>query len=232
MSEKYKLVKHEDVLEKVESVLDNNPAFGSYTRRVRLYKEGARMRTTYTFNQEIVVNVGKGDLIRPTLDVFGSYDRSCRHLLILGAFRVICSNGQVIGEKFAYIRKRHMPDLYLEDTTEALKVGMDALNTQKLTWEKWNDMPLELDTYHRVMKALGLNQKETALLMEEHETSTRWTIDRWISLLDMPGEKYEKEARGLSLWTFFNILTQFTTHRIKSEQRRVQLEEKVRKVLY
>jgi hypothetical protein len=50
--------------------------------------------------------------------------------------------------------------------------------------------------------------------------------------LDMPGEKYEKEARGLSLWTFFNILTQFTTHRIKSEQRRVQLEEKVRKVLY
>jgi hypothetical protein len=138
----------------------------------------------------------------------------------------------IVGEKFAYIRKRHMPDLDLDDVNAALNTGIAALMEQTLIWEEWNDMPLEMDTYHRVMKALGLNKKETALLMEEHEQETRWSMDRWISLLDMPGEKYEQEAKGLNKYTFFNILTQFITHRIKSESRKVQLEEKVRRVLY
>ena len=232
-SKKYKLVKHEEVLEKAEQAFMSYPAFGDYTRNIRIYKQGARMRTTYTFDQLINVTInGHQDEMHPTVDVFGSYDRSCKHILVLGAFRLICTNGAVIGEKFAYIRKRHMPDLDLNDTVAALKDGFSAMQMQKLTWEQWSKQPLLTTQYEKTMKALALNKKETTLLLEEPEMGTGWSLERWQYLLEMPGDKYQREAEELTMWTFFNILTQFVTHRIKSEARRVQLEERMRKVLY
>lgn len=232
-SQIYKLVKHEEVIEKAEQAFDSYSAFGGYQKRVRIYKEGARMRATYTFDKKIVVMInGVEDLMNPTVDVFGSYDRSCRHTLILGAFRLICTNGAVIGEKFAYIRKRHMPDLDLSETVESLKDGFSAMKAMQLTWERWSKQTLLGNDYEKTMKVLALNKKETTLLLEEPEASTGWTLDRWQYLRDMPGEKYLKEAEQLTTWIFFNILTQFVTHRIKSEARRIQLEERMRKVLY
>lgn len=229
-SEKYKLVRHEEVLDNVESTIKTKSPFGPWTRSVSLYQEGARMRTKYTF-PETTVEVQKGDFINPTIEVFNSYDRSMRHTVMLGAFRLVCTNGMVVGKKFMQFRKRHMPDLYLEDVEAALSLGMDKLELQTSQWKTWAEKKLEREQLEKAIKKLDLNKKETKLLLNEQESATQWSLDRWITLFDM-GDSYEEERNEMTWWIFYNILTQFTTHRIESENRRLQLENNIRKVVY
>jgi hypothetical protein len=230
VSPKYKLVRHEKVLKNVEEVLEKNPDFGSYSKHVFLYKDGARMRTKYRFDdaQVVVKFRGKDDIMNPTLEVFNSYDRSCKHTVMLGAFRLVCTNGLVVGETFAKYRKRHMPDLYLEDVQHALKGGFTALDTQRQQWQDWTSTPLLPEKFEKVEKKLDLNNKETTLLLEEPEMGTNANLARWLALHEMGG-KWEKEAEEyMNMWIFYNILTQFTTHHIASEVRRQQLEDRIR----
>ena len=234
VSDKYKLVKHEDVLANVEDVLVKNDSMGPCKREVRLYQHGARMRTTYTFYETgiaIKSSIAKGDIVNPTIEVFNSYDRSIRHTVMMGAFRVICTNGMVVGIEFMQFRKRHMPDLYLDDVKQAMEIGMDKMEVQMLTWDEWTKKPLEKETLENTLKVLDLNQKETRILEDVEEVSSRMSISRWLALFEM-GDSYEEERQVMSWWVFYNILTQFTTHEIKSQNRRLQLETRIRKALY
>ena len=230
VSDKYKLVKHEEVIENVEEVLVKDNQMGAYERSTIFYQKGARMRTTYKF-PDVSVPVAKNDYVNPTIEVLNSYDRSIRHIIMLGAFRLICTNGMVVGKKFMQFRKRHMPDLYLEDVKDALELGLDSLQQQVIIWQQWSIVPLEKPRYEATIKKLDLNKKETVLLLEEPETSTKMSIERWLALDEM-GEGYEKDTEVMTWWVFYNILTQFTTHRIESHNRRMQLEGRIRQVLY
>jgi len=231
-SDKYKLVKHEDVLENAEDALASLD-LGKVSRTVALHNHGARMRARYLFS-EVKFQVGerkKGDLINPTLEIFNSYDLGWKFTVMLGAYRLVCSNGAVVGETFAKLSKRHLPALDLRESKDKIKEGVEGIQMQAIEWKNWSNTPLVMKAYENTLKNLDLNKKETNLLLEEPETSTMWTLDRWLALMEMGGD-YVKEAQDLSLWTFFNILTQFTTHRIESEVRRFDLETRIRKSLY
>jgi integrase len=59
------------------------------------------MRRGYVF-PDITVEISSGDDINPELQLFNSYDTTWPFIVILGAFRLICTNGLVIGKKFLY----------------------------------------------------------------------------------------------------------------------------------
>ncbi len=103
VSDKYKLVKHEEVIENVEEVLVKDNQMGPWDKSTIFYQEGARMRTTYKF-PGVSLPVQKGDYVNPTIEVLNSYDRSIRHIIMLGAFRLVCTNGMVVGKKFMQFR--------------------------------------------------------------------------------------------------------------------------------
>jgi len=233
-SKKYKLIKHEDVLENIEEVLDRENSMGPYSRIISLDKKGGRMRATYRFSEaEVEIKDAARsttDLVNPTIEVFNSYDLTWRHTVLLGAFRLICSNGLVVGETFMKFRKRHMQDLYLEDVKEALTVGVHQLEQQAISWEGWSEEKMELSVVDKTIEDLKLNKKETALLLEEPEVGTNLTIDEWKILLDF-GESYKERVELFTKWTFFNILTQFITHKV-SLLRRNELETRIRRAFY
>lgn len=234
VSEKYKLVKHEEVLDNIESILAKEDKMGPYHKEVKVYQNGARIRAKYTFYEKSVrINNSptRNDIVNPTLEAFNSYDRSVKHIVMLGAFRLICTNGMVVGIEFMQFRKRHMPDLYLDDVKQALEIGMDKMDTQLLTWDKWTEKKLEKDTLESTLKVLDLNKKETGILNEVKEAGTGMSIDQWLAFHEM-GDSYQEQRDAMSWWIFYNILTQFTTHEIKSENRRLQLETRIRKALY
>lgn len=227
-SPKYKLVTHQDVLANVEEVIDTESSLGNYSKGVWL--DEGRMRTTYRF-KEVDIAIGKGDVVNPTLEVFNSYDLSWRHTVYLGAFRVICTNGMVVGEKFMTFRKRHMPDLYLEDVQEALRNGLDRLTMQSTAWKEWQGIPATNEFVDETIGKLELNKKETGTLIEEPETSTNLSIEIWRMFQEM-GENYQDKVEQMTKWIFFNILTQFITHHVRSQMRRVHLESAVRRRFY
>ena len=224
-SSKYKLVTHEEVMENVESVIEEVNKYGPYTKKINLDKEGARMRTTYKF-MEMEMPVGdKGDLINPTIEVFNSYDLSWRHTVMIGAYRMVCTNGMVVGEEFMSYKKKHTQDLYLKDVQRAMGGGLEQMEKQVKQWDTWRNETIEQDQVTKIFDKMQLNGKEKEALIKTKEVNTNISLDAWINFASTNQEIITK-------WLFFNIVTQFITHEIKKETRKVQLETAFRKNIY
>jgi len=107
VSKDYKLLRHEDAVQRIESTINENLELGKHKTDTEFYNDGARMQRIYRF-YEIPVEIKPGDTINPELQLFNSYDTSWPFIVILGAYRVVCSNGLVVGEKYLHLRKRHV----------------------------------------------------------------------------------------------------------------------------
>ena len=171
------------------------------------------MRTTYRFT-EVAVEVQAGDVINPQLHLCNSYDLSWPLIVHLGAFRVVCANGLVVGEEFFHLRKRHIVALDQMHLQEEVATALQRFHLQTKQWKRWAERQMTEDTYNEVMKAMKLGKKAT----EEIE------------------DRVHKEAEGvdgnafpiMSLWVFFNILTWYITHKAVSLNHRLEMERRLR----
>ena len=226
-SNKYKLVKHEEVMENVEDTIEQLNTYGKYSKVIKLDKEGARLRTTYTFkDMELPVgDANKGDLINPTIEVFNSYDLSWRHTVMIGAFRMVCTNGMVVGEEFMSYKKKHIQNLYLDDVKRALEGGLEQMQTQVTQWNSWQNIGIEKDEAEKIIDKMQLNGKEKEELINVKEVFSNISLGAWLTFKEITQVVITK-------WIFFNIITQYITHNIKHETRKVQLETAFRRNMY
>jgi Fe-S cluster biosynthesis and repair protein YggX len=122
----------------------------------------------------------------------------------------------VIGEKFLEINKKHtrgMETLYIKD---ALQKGMEMFSEQKNMWSTWIDKQITLAEAQKKLEALELHKKETIEINKEIELRSGL-------MLKSHGHEY------LRLWLFYNLLTQYITHGIKSVMRQRELNFRVAK---
>lgn len=102
----YKLIRHEEAVQRIESIIDENLGLGKYKSATEFYNDGARMRVIYRFYKRSV-EIKKGDTVNPELHLFNSYDTTWPFIVLIGVFRLVCTNGLVVGEKYLHLRKRH-----------------------------------------------------------------------------------------------------------------------------
>ena len=93
MTDEYKLIKNEEVLDKAIPIIESR---GGVLVEEKTFGNGARTSWKWKF-PDVEVDVGDGDLLNPTATITNSYDGSSEASAIAGAFRLICSNGMVIG---------------------------------------------------------------------------------------------------------------------------------------
>ena len=110
VSKKYKVIRHESAIDVVEKAINEHSELGAYEFSTDFYNDGGRMRRKYVF-PDISVEIERGDKVNPELQLYNSYDTTWPFIVILGAFRIICTNGLVVGKRFLHIRKRHVWDL-------------------------------------------------------------------------------------------------------------------------
>jgi hypothetical protein len=123
---------------------------------------------------------------------------------MFGAFRVVCSNGLVVGEKFFQGSAVHSigsnRDSILIDLDEALH----RFSTQTGIWKGWLKKELSL-AHLNSAEEIGLTKENHDYIVEE--TSNNPKID---------------------LWTFYNLMTFVITHRMQSLNRQVQSWNRLR----
>lgn len=108
VSDDYRLIKHEEAAIMVEIAINDNPQLGKYGLNTEFYGEhDARMMRTYRFT-DITTEIEPGDKVFPELHLFNSYDTVWPFVILLGAFRLVCENGLVVGREFLHLRKRHV----------------------------------------------------------------------------------------------------------------------------
>ena len=212
----YKVIRHEEAIAFLDIELAKLSDLGRYEARTYLHNNGARMVREYIF-PERTVEITKKDVIHPTINLYNSYDQSWSLTILLGAFRLVCKNGLVTGEKFFQLKRRHTRPIEEVQIRKDLSSALKRFNMQTQVWKRWSKKSLSENSYVKVMAIMNLSKQSTNIVLEQlHGESTGYDRDGFPTI---------------TLWQFFNILTWYITYQVVSLNQRVEMESRLRKAI-
>ncbi len=218
VSDQYKIVHYEDILKMVENITSTIDGYGKIVLNPHSLTDGRRFQIQLKF-PEMQKLVRSLDNIVPKLDVFTSLDLSSRLTGRFGAFRLLCTNGMGVWEMFKRFARKHLQSLELGDLQSTITDGLGGFNNQVLEWKKWADTVIPLEQYNGIWEHLPFSAHEKEKIEVLPEVSSKLTL------------KSAMEQKALTVWDLSNILTQFTSHDIRSEIRRIDLEPEIARVV-
>jgi len=170
VSKDYKLIRHEDAVQRIESTIDENLELGKYKTDTEFYNDGARMRVIYHFYKKSI-EIERGDTVSPEIHLSNSYDTTWPFIVLIGAFRFVCTNGLVVGEKYLHLRKRHVYHFDEMDLNKQVSTALKRFKLQTNQWKNWTGRQLTQKTYEKVMKTMkfGKNAMEVIEERAAHE---------------------------------------------------------------
>lgn len=215
VSNQYDLHTHQELLVLTQDAILKLPEFGEPARSVWLSDDGGMMKGTFTF-PNIKYEIRPGDFINPSLTIYNSYNRSWPIRWLLGAFRIVCANGLVVGKQFAYASRKHLGEVNLPTMQRQIKKELESLSDQTQLWQKWVDQKIEQAEYEALMSRLDLAKKDQETIEQTVETESGTVVPFAL-------------AQGqLTRWILFCIITQWLTHHVESELKRTWIETRLR----
>ncbi len=199
VSSKYGLIPHGEVIDSFRKALTGT----KHEERIQIMKNGAHLFATYKLSSQ-TIEVRKGDLVALQFVVRNSYDWSNTLQIMLGAFRLVCSNGMVIGKSYFSYSQRHISSeagMKIEVISEKISVLLDQFKKtlpflQQMSREKIGQNP---DKFFNP-KAVKL----PSYLLHEAHTAFQENSDE-------------------TVWGYYNSLTQAITHHMKKENPRLAI---------
>jgi hypothetical protein len=135
-----------------------------------------------------------------------------------GAFRLVCSNGLKVGEVFESYKKRHLESLNPNILSESLTSGMNRFAEQADLWSSWAETTMLPEVYAEIWEELPFSKPEK----EKIEATKASGSGIYLPEALKSGE--------LTLWETYNVMTQYVTHNIDSELRKIDIGPKVTRV--
>ena len=214
----YKLEHNDEVYPKFEDAIRlSSLNTTGMTRDVQTSHGEGRTVVSYTF-PEHRVSIKEGDEMDLTLTVLNSYDTSWRFRSLMGAFRLLCANGMIVGDTLAEYSGKHTASL---DTDRAIKDLGIALDIYLQNADAWKEYPKIAVTTKQVDSVFANLAKGSKTMLK---------------MLDNTFNNIYKEEMGNTLWALYNTLTDWSTHaKVKNLDNQASIiinrEERVRKVL-
>jgi hypothetical protein len=103
MTDDYKLVKNETIINYAGPVIKKNKGV---LKEVRVFGNGAKTTMKWQFPEQ-KVHIGPNDDISPEIVIRNSYDGTVGVNILAGAFRLVCTNGMIIGVVLDNYRNKH-----------------------------------------------------------------------------------------------------------------------------
>ena len=103
MTNDYKLVTNKTIIDYADPIIKKN---NGKIKEVRTLNNGAKTIMKWTFPND-TVKIGPNDLINPEIIIRNSYDGTIGVNVMAGAFRLVCSNGMVIGVVLDDYKNKH-----------------------------------------------------------------------------------------------------------------------------
>jgi hypothetical protein len=101
-SENYTLVSNEELLDPIEKALSTEFDL----QKIVKIRDHAKFYIDYIL-KDVLFDLGNGDKVNPRIRINNSYDGSLKFQGMVGAYRLICSNGMVVGETFEKVKTMH-----------------------------------------------------------------------------------------------------------------------------
>ena len=213
----YNVVQNADIIPDYERAIYRSQLDTTDMKRdIQQSHGGARTVCTYTFPAH-TIEVREGDDMQLKISVLNSYDGSWKFMSLVGALRMACMNGQVIGDYFSSFYGKHTRSLDTDVAVEKLEHSLDVYMENAELWKQYPTTAVsELQAHNVFLNLAG----ESKVLLE---------------LLKTTHALYVEEV-GNNLWALFNTLTDWSSHaKFKNKSNIastiITREQKVRKVL-
>lgn len=193
VSNKYELLKHSTVINSFRTCLKSIET----DEKIQLLKNGAHLFATYTM-KKIKVEVRKNDIVSLQFVVKNSYDGSNSLQISLGAFRLVCSNGMVIGKQFFSYTQRH-----IGSKNQSIDTNILQENISQLTEQFKNTLPV----------FQKMNRQKTTSPVDKLFNKDILKIPTY--LLTEAQKQYADTEH--TVWDYYNSLTAAISHNLKKE---------------
>ena len=102
VTNEYKLVTNQEVIDKALPIIERH---NGTIDEVKTFAQGARSSWVFKFRKNPITI--EGEKLFPQLNIKNSYDGSTQVDVLGGAFRLVCSNGLVVGRMLGHTSARH-----------------------------------------------------------------------------------------------------------------------------
>jgi len=213
----YNLVQNSEIIPQYEqAIARSNLNTEGMERIVQYSHDGARTVVSYRFPAHRIA-VSEGDEMDLQINVLNSYDGSWKFMSLVGAYRLLCTNGQIIGDSFSTYYGKHTKSLDVGYAINKLETSLEVYLHNAELWKQYPTTKVNLGQAHNVLLTLANGN------------------ERMLKLLEETHKKYVMEM-GHNLWALFNTLTDWSSHAtVRNESNKpsiiINREQKVRKVL-
>lgn len=190
VSDRYKFI---PTIEVVNGLRDSGfvPVQASQSScRIAGKREFTKHMVKFKLNQDIEI---AGTF--PEIVLINSHDRTSSYQLMLGFFRLVCSNGMIVGDTIAKVKTRHSGhgDLRQDVIDASYEISNEVPQTMELI-ENWRDKPLtpEMQLVY-AQSATELNPSTIDIPPRQLLQSRRYA--------DRPNSSGERD-----LWTTYNVV--------------------------
>lgn len=200
VSKKYELLQHSTVIFTFRKALENI----QHSEKISMIHDGAEMLAVYTI-KNTQIEIVKDDIVSLQVVIKNSYNGANTLQMMLGAFRLVCSNGMILGKEFFTFRQKHIGSnvgFSIGTAGERIEEISSQFASLSTTFQKMND---------------------TQVLSPASELYTPEIIALPKYLLSAAQDSYEKE-NVQTQWGFYNGLTNAITHSIRKVNPLSQIE--------
>ena len=190
MTNNYRLIKNKTIINYASPVIKKNKGV---LKEVRLFSNGAKTTMTWQFPKQ-KVNIGPNDDISPEIIIRNSYDGTIGVNVLAGAFRLVCTNGMIIGVVLDNYKNKH--SIY---NIELDKLEQSIVNTIEKTKYMFEDeFPILIET--------KIKEKHIMNLIKMFPIQANTIITQRL-MLDKPK----------TFWDLFNVGTNILTHNMNRD---------------
>ena len=238
-----------------EMIANSNLDLEGLTREISVSHGGGRAYARYRLPAH-TVQTGEGDETVMELVGRNSFDGSWPSIFELGAWRLICTNLQVIGTVTAVAKRRHTKHSNIEGAVVELGNCLEAFLKEGETWNTYRTMPVTDTEAYQVLALLSENKyaigqideavrinSDNFVLNTVHDaTHTKNFHPRKKSSLRTLWNLYKQDyapSLGNNVLALYNTMTDWSTHHQTASKNtrhsvsslQIQAGEKVRKII-
>jgi len=211
VSDQYELIYHEEVLHNLLNAIP--PEFGEPKVNIRMFKDGARASFSIIFPEMKLYEIN-GSETQIEYRLKNSYDRSAYLNYSAGLMELICTNGLRAFHSKDNGKAKHIGETISSFALEnRLKDSLEDISKSHNLWLQWARKGLSEIESIAMVEALPYSEKEIETLLT-------------LPILNHGSESISTLKNKNTIWSIMSAGTQMV-HEIKSEERQLDLEEKI-----
>ena len=191
MTNEYKMVTNKQIIDIAKPVLKKHKA-----ELVEAVSLGDGQKTVWKWRiPDYTIKIAEGDDLNPEIIIKNSYDGSLQVHILAGAFRLVCSNGMVIGITLGQKNYRH--------SVNNINLNKDKIES---VIEKTINHTMDVGKEFEILANTKLNEKHIIKLVELFP----FQMSEYLV-------QYLVANKPTNYWDLLNTSTYLSTHKMKRE---------------